>query len=113
MAVQPGDQLRFFVSGAAHPYVAVLSRDARGVVTEYYPGTGQSGTLASEAKTFLDSSVELDATLGPETIWAVLCAETFGTTPLLRELERTHELAVPPGCELQRLELVKREGTKP
>jgi hypothetical protein len=113
MQVQPGDQLRFFVSGAVQPHVAVLSRDERGVVTEYYPGTGRSGTLAPGAKTFLDSSVELDATLGPETIWAVLCAEAFGTKPLLRELEHSGDLAARAGCELQRLELVKRELVLP
>lgn len=113
MPVQPGDQLRFFVSAAVHPHVAVLSRDAGGVVTEYYPGTGRSGTLASEAKTFLDSSVELDATLGPEAIWAILCAEAFTTEPLLRELGQTGTVAARPGCESQRLELVKQEVAAP
>lgn len=113
MQVQPGDQLRFFVSGASHPHVAVLSKDARGIVSEYYPGTGQSGTVVAGPRAFLDSSVELDATLGPETIWAVLCTEAFSTGPLLEELERTNDLGERAGCAVERLELVKRERVEP
>ncbi len=107
--VHPGDQLRFFVSTASPQHVAILSRDGAGVVSEYYPGKGQSRAIGSAQNLDLDSSVELDATLGREVLWAVFCSEPFSTEPLRRQLQQTSQLMAPVGCTTERLIVVKAQ----
>lgn len=107
MRVKPRDQLRFFVQAPPHTDLVILSKDARATVSEYFPGSGRSSAIASGPKTFLDSSVELDETLGPETVWAIFCDKPFASAPLLEELETTGRLDERSGCAFERLELVK------
>ena len=107
MKVRSGDRLRFFFQLQRTGHVAILSRDARSVVTEYYPGTGQSRAVAAGPRSYLDSSVELDGTLGQERLWALVCQRPFDTAPLLDVLQRGETLEPGPGCILERLDLTK------
>jgi hypothetical protein len=105
--VHPGDLLRFSVTTLEPRHVAILSRDGRGVVSECYPGDGRSRGLAVSRDELLDSSVELDDTLGDEKIVAVFCDEPFEVGPLAARLGRGGALAVGEGCSLDSLDIRK------
>jgi hypothetical protein len=87
--------------------VAILSRDGRGIVSECYPGGGRSRKLAVSHDELLDSSVELDDTLGNETIVAVFCDEPFEVAPLVARLGRDGTLDAGVNCSLDSLEIRK------
>ena len=106
--VHPGDRLRFFVSAPGQQELAILSRDGAGIVSEYYPGTGHGRTVTGQREEVLESSVELDSTLGEEQLWAIMCDAPFATEPLLRALETKRSLTAPANCTLDRLTIVKR-----
>ena len=105
--VHPGDLLRFSVTTLEPRHVAILSRDGRGVVSECYPGDGRSRGLAVSRDELLDSSVELDDTLGDEKIVAVFCDEPFEVGPLAARLGRGGALAVSESCSLDSLDIRK------
>ncbi len=105
--VHPGDRLRFSVTIPEPRHVAILSRDGKGVVSECYPGGGRSRKLAVSHDELLDSSVELDGTLGNERIIAVFCAEPFEVAPLVAKLGRDGTLEVGANCSLDSLEIRK------
>ena len=105
--VQAGDQLRFVVNHAAGQEIAILSRDASGTASVYYPRQTRSVALDSAPATVLDAAVELDATLGPETLYGIFCSTEFEIEPLRRALEETGTLPSPRGCTVDQLELIK------
>jgi hypothetical protein len=105
--VHPGDLLRFSVTTLEPRHLAILSRDGRGVVSECYPGDGRSRGLAVSRDDLLDSSVELDDTLGDEKIVAVFCDEPFEVGPLAARLGRAGALVVGEGCSLDSLDIRK------
>lgn len=106
--VQPGDRLRFFVATSEPRYLAILSLDGAGNVTEYYPGDGRGRAVPVAPQAYLESSVELDQVLGKESLWAVFCAQPFEVAPLARSLNERRELTPPAGCSLDRLDLDKQ-----
>jgi hypothetical protein len=105
--VHPGDRLRFSVTTLEPQHVAILSRDGKGVVSECFPGDGRSRKLAVSHDDLLDSSVELDDTLGNETIVAVFCDEPFEVAPLVAKLGRDGTLEIGANCSLDSLEIRK------
>jgi Putative zinc-finger len=106
--VYPGDQLRFVLSTSAPSHVAILSRDGAGAVSVYH-STGQTSARFDALRDYaLESSVELDDTLGKETVYALFCAEPFELSPLLRELEHGAELPTLAGCTVDTLHLTKQ-----
>jgi hypothetical protein len=121
--VQPGDQLRFTLRSDRPTQLAILSLDARGVVSVYFPRTEGQGALRPIGEELaLDAGVELDATLGPETIFAIRCPTppalaahpTHPTLDTLRNtLQRTRTLPAPPGCEVDVLRLFKEPIVPP
>lgn len=74
--VMPHDRIQLFTSTSAPTWFAVIGDDAAGTRSVYVaprpldPGRGQ----------LLPLSIELDATLGDETITAVFCTEPFDVT---------------------------------
>jgi hypothetical protein len=105
--VHPGDLLRFSVTTREPQHVAILSRDGRGIVSECYPGGGRSRKLAVSHDELLDSSVELDDTLGNEKIVAVFCDEAFEVAPLVARLGRDGTIEAEANCSLDSLEIRK------
>jgi Putative zinc-finger len=108
--VYPGDRLRFVLSTNAPRHVAILSRDGAGVVSVYYPAGTSSARFEALRDYALDSSIELDDTLGEETIYALFCAEPFELLPLRQELERAATLSERAGCTVDTLRLTKQAG---
>jgi hypothetical protein len=106
--VYPGDRLRFELSASGPSHVAILSHDGAGAVSVYYPTGKRSARFDALRDHALESSVELDDTLGEETVYALFCAEPFELEPLLRELAQGAELAKRAGCTLDLLHLSKR-----
>jgi hypothetical protein len=104
----PGDQLRFTVTTNEPRYLAILSRDGRGKVSEYYPGDGHGRAFGVSRNEALESSVELDEVLGHEEVWGVFCEGPFETKRLLETLERREKLQLPETCSVDRLELEKK-----
>lgn len=67
-----GDQIQFRYAAAGHPYLFVISVDARGVVSALYPEVPtQSIKVQTEGTHVLDGSVILDDSVGPERIYAI------------------------------------------
>jgi len=108
--VHPHDLLRFTLTTVRPSHTAILSLDGAGVASVYHPAGAQSqrfGVVRDEA---LDQSIDLDATLGRERIWAVFCEAPFEVEPLRAQLEADRELKVPAGCTVDQLTLVKQAG---
>jgi hypothetical protein len=106
--VRPRDQLRFVVSMSAARHVAILSRDAAGIASIYYPTAGLHGRLLAPAQSGpLDSAVELDDTLGREQLFGIFCPNPFELEPLRAQLEREAKFSAPEGCRVDRVELIK------
>lgn len=104
--LQPGDQLRYSFRAPEPLHVMVLSREAGGAVNQYFPAEPSSFAVDTGV-TLSKNAMELDATLGGETIWAVFCREPFTAQPLLSQLESTGAVAPVDGCATQRLEVTK------
>jgi hypothetical protein len=104
----PGDQVRFVVSTSKPQHLAILSRDGAGKVSEYYPGTGQSCAIPMGQNLALETSVELDSTLGTEELWGVFCDAPFSVEPLRSTLASRHALPTSLGCTVDRLHFIKQ-----
>ena len=105
--VYPGDRLRFEVSTSAPAHVAVLSVDGAGVISVYHP-FGPVTQAVDAGVGVLDTAVELDDTLGDESVIAVFCTSAVEVAVLRVAFE--HDPAdprLPPGCHTDRLQLRK------
>ncbi len=110
--VHPGDLLQWRVTLRQARYVAILSRDAAGAVSVYFPVRGVMPRIDAGEAQPLGSEVELDATLGAETIWALFCEAPTDLALLQADLARDAERATfPAGCSVDVARLLK--GARP
>jgi hypothetical protein len=72
-AVRPGDRLRFAITAADDGFAAVVSLDARGVVTAFYPAAGEAVAVQRGRPHLSSHAVALDDTLGRERLILVGC----------------------------------------
>jgi hypothetical protein len=105
--VHGGDQLRFVVTNAAQRQVAVLSRDGSGAATVYYPAQSHSRALGAAPETDLDAAVQLDFTVGEETLFGVFCDSEFELEPLRAALEHSGRVPTMKGCTVDELRIIK------
>lgn len=111
--VAPHDQLRFTVRAEEPGHLTLLSRDAHGAVSVYFPAPGASAWVdGSRAEHALDGAVELDDVLGEERIVGLLCDAAPALEPLRRALERAPTLEAPPGCRKSELAIVKERASR-
>ncbi|AKF85333.1 hypothetical protein MFUL124B02_11360 [Myxococcus fulvus 124B02] len=75
--VRPGESLRFQVAPGSAAFVWIASVDSTGAVSRLVPAEGAT-PLAVEGTQLLPGSAVLDATAGPERIWAVMSSEPLG-----------------------------------
>jgi hypothetical protein len=108
--VHPGDHLRFKVSTSEPAHVAILSLDGAGVASVYYPRQRQSAHLGVVRDQVLESSIELDGTLGEEGLWGVFCEAPFEVEPLRAALEERRALPTLGGCRVDLLSVVKKRA---
>jgi anti-sigma factor RsiW len=109
--LHPGDQLQFRYNGAKAGYLAVVAVDARGKVSIYYPPGPRAAQVPAGREVPLSSAVELDGTLGRETVVGVRCQTPVGVDEILaatRKAARGGELG-PLGlpCEETRYQFDK------
>ena len=105
--LQPGDQLRFTATLERPKHLAILSRDTRGVASVYYPAEAVTKALPAGSDIALESSVELDDSLGEERIFAVFCDAAIQVEELRASLERIGDIQVGSGCTIDRSAFVK------
>ena len=105
--VHPGDRLRFTLTSRNPRHVAILSLDGAGVASVYYPRGTTSELVAAIRDQPVDSSVELDDTLGEEHIWGIFCDAPFELGPLKNDLEQRGRLPSMANCAVDELSIVK------
>jgi hypothetical protein len=106
--VTPGDTLQFVYTSTAPAYVIVLSRDGAGVVSVYYSSKAAAPATTVNGEEPLPTSVTLDATLGDETVWGLVCARSYDAEALRAQVAREREAFAPPdGCDVTRWQLRK------
>jgi hypothetical protein len=106
-AVAPGDAVRFAVSTPAEAYVAVLSLDAKGHASIYFPQGGRAQPVPRGVDVPLPLGTRLDDTVGEERIVGIFCQSAVELEPLRAHLERG-ALVLPDGCQETRWSFVKR-----
>lgn len=94
--LHPGDRLRLVVSTPAPGYLAVIGVDEARQVSVYYPQGERTAALPAVRDHALDSAIELDGTLGHETIIAVHCASALPVADVTRAARRALD-ALPQG----------------
>ena len=105
--VAAGDALRFTISAAEPVYVAVLSLDAAGNASIYYPPKDRAGLVQPGHDVPLPLGTRLDAVLGEERIVGIFCSAPVELEPLRAGLARG-DVSFPEGCQVTRWSFVKR-----
>jgi hypothetical protein len=110
--VHPGDRIRFAFNHDAlgDRRVAVLSRDAAGKVSVYFPdGVRQTAPPPpSSADGLIAYSIQLDETLGPETLYAVYCTGAVALEPMKIALSRRVLPTWPTSCQVETIMFDKK-----
>ena len=105
--IAPGDAVRFAVTTPKKAYVAVLSLDAEGRGSVYFPLGARAEAVEPGGEVALPLGTRLDATVGEERIVGVFCSSPVELEPLRIQLEHGIALA-PEGCQVTRWSFVKR-----
>ncbi len=106
--VHPGEHLRFTLRGHARAHVAVLSLDGAGAASIYVPAAGGDLVLAlSSEVSELPGAIELDGTLGSETVFGLACRDAIDLEAVRIGLARDRALTPPVGCDVDRVVLSK------
>jgi hypothetical protein len=110
--VRPGDVLRFTYTTQQPSHVAVLSVDGAGVASVYFPEGAATRELPAGRAEPLPDAIELDATLGQESLFGLFCSGPLELQALRRQLEKAGPRAFSPPehCQAQRLTIVKERA---
>jgi hypothetical protein len=107
--VRPGDRLQLVSTNAKPRFFAVLSRDGGGHASIYFPKEPTATRLEPGVERPLPYALELDTTLGAETIYGLFCDRAGPLEPLRARLEQAGDATEwPDGCRVDRLKIEKR-----
>lgn len=108
-ALKPHDRIRFVLSGTDARHALIASVDGKGAFSVYHPFDGQeSAALAGAAKRHeLPDSVDLDETLGRETLYAVLSAMPVDRKAVEAAIRTAPEKPLVPGATVLTFTFVK------
>ncbi len=107
--VHPGDLLQLRYTSPRSGYLAVLGRDQTGMISAYYEADGHAAAIVAGSEIALSNAIELDDTLGTETLYGFFCADPVAIKALRGVLEaQPAERVVPTSCELQELSFDKQ-----
>jgi hypothetical protein len=109
--LSPGDSVRFEVrTEGTSGYVAVVGRDAAGVVTVYYPYDGSAAVPHDAREPLLPDAIELGEGDGEEVVYALFSAKPFSLDWAVAALKEGRDLtrAAPGGVSVGRTSFVVR-----
>ncbi|HWE24601.1 MAG TPA: zf-HC2 domain-containing protein [Myxococcales bacterium] len=106
-AIAPGDAVRFAVSTPVKAYVAVLSVDAKGRASIYYPAGSSAQLVSAGEDAPLPLGTRLDETVGEERVVGLFCSAPVDLEPLRAALE-AGTAAFPHECQVTQWTFVKR-----
>ncbi len=84
--LHPGDRIQFRLSGPAGLYLWIIGIDEQSHVSVYYPAPNTTNLFEGGANRPIEGSVLLDATLGKERVFAVLCPQPARTDDLVQKI---------------------------
>ncbi|HEX8701432.1 MAG TPA: hypothetical protein VF815_21575 [Myxococcaceae bacterium] len=88
----PGDSIRFTVKAQKNGFLAVLGRDAKGVVTLYHPYRGTAAASYDVTQPDLPDAFVLDDTLGREDLYTLYSERPFELGWAVQALEQGRDL---------------------
>lgn len=89
--VHPGERIRFEINAARRGYVTVIGIDGAGTRTTYYPYGGAAAAAIDPTESrVLPGAIQLDATPGDETFYAVYAAHPFTTAEALAVIDHAN-----------------------
>lgn len=106
-AISAGDAVRFAVTTPVKSYVAILSVDAKGRASIYYPAGGSAQPLPAGEDMPLPLGTKLDETVGEERVVGLFCSSPVELEPLRARLEAGNA-AFPQECQVTQWTFVKR-----
>ena len=87
--LRAGDRIRFVLRPAGQRHAVIASLDGAGRATIYHPyGGAHSAPLPPGARVDIPGSIRLDASPGPERVFAVLAVRPFPTAAVVQALEK-------------------------
>ena len=102
--VHPGDRLQFVTTTAAASFLTIVERDAAGRASLFFPRQANAARQPAGRAVALPYSVQLDATAGLGTLFAIFCDSPVAVEPLRAAIERQGAGATwPTGCHADRL----------
>jgi len=105
--LQPGDVLRFTLSSALPSYAGVWGVDALGRVSPYQTSAQLALVPAGQGQA-LPEAAELDESLGPERLIAVVCSRPMPASEIGAALVADPAAQrLPDGCASESLAIVK------
>lgn len=99
-----GDSIRFVV-GASTPYIMIASIDGAGHPSIYYPFEGERSGTATAEPSELPGSIVLDASSGPERIFALASATPLDAQVVTRALSAVGARGAAAIRETRRLDV--------
>ncbi|MDY7226475.1 hypothetical protein [Hyalangium rubrum] len=108
--LSPGDAIRFEAKASNNGFLAVVGRDAKGVITVYHPFGGTAAHPYEASQPLLPEAVALDDTLGREDVYALFSQQAFELDWAVRALEEGRSLpqAAPKGISVGHTFFVKK-----
>ena len=103
--VTAGARIRFEAQGNKPGYIAVVGIDGAKATTVYYPYNADRATAISTQR-LLPGAIELDATPGDETFYALFSAQPFAIDSVLPAVKGAGSL--PAGIAMSRVVLHKK-----
>jgi Domain of unknown function (DUF4384) len=106
-AIAAGDAVRFTVTTPVKAYVAILSLDAKGRASVYYPTGATAQPLPAGQDMPLPLGTRLDESIGEERIVGLFCSSAVELEPVRVRLEAGNA-SFPHECQVTQWTFVKR-----
>lgn len=110
--VHPGDSIRFSVTTDAPSYVTVLSLDAEGTASVYFPNPGdfdEPQSIDPGNQVALPIATRLDNVVGEEQVIGIFCKKPVDPTVLQQKLtEEGLGFSLPSSCDAELITFDKR-----
>ena len=105
-----GDRVRFAITANGAFHVVIVSYEANGERSIYYPLSGEySAKLPAQLDGAMPGAIQLDSYQGIEWIYLVMCDRPFAASDLMWTRVRDRPtLTAPVGCRVEPFQMIKR-----